>query len=624
MKLTPLSILLTAIGLVAALDLETPLANQLPTIARVDQPYTWTFSPYTFASPSGSIQYSAKPLPDWLHFDATTRTFSGTPSGKDVGHPEIVLGATDQDTTAYSRFSILVSSDAPPKLQRPISAQFHPGNPSLSSVFLVSPDSAIATSNPALRIPPKWSFSVGLEWDTFVLDNGLEYSALMADGTPLPTWITFNPNSITFNGYSPSNYSTLSVALHVIEQQGYSAASLSFDIIVAPHELSQVAESFPTINVTAGTSFSFTLRSPADFTGVLMDGKPISPSDVTDLILDVSGLGWLHYDKAERVLSGDTPVDLSHGPSLPVALTASNQTIRTKVSLALVASYFSTNALPPTSLSSLSQDINFSLAPYFSNATSGETRQDVNLTASIDPPAAQEGLKFDSSQAILSGHIAKALDASHISVTFTAYSRFTHSTSHTSLAIALPRNKAEEQNSTQTRATHSKLVRALSIVFGIFGGICVLGAVLAWSRRCLRVEDTALVGEEGRQAWSEKDKKWYGLSPSSCGRTPNNVASPRPALEMDRETTSRTTPNYIGLGLGSLTPRNAVASPGFMSKKDFLMARVKEKVRQVSGSSKAPRKRSSRPVIGKPILRNSDLENLHQSESVSLGVRSQF
>ncbi|KAH8832772.1 hypothetical protein DL96DRAFT_1704826 [Flagelloscypha sp. PMI_526] len=621
MKLALFNALAAAVRATAALTLDIPLANQLPTIARVDVPYTWTFSPFSFGPPSTSIRYSVKGLPDWLHFDSDSRTFSGQATIDHVGHPEMVLVAQDKDDIAYSRFSISVSSNASPQVHKPILEQFHEGNPSLSSLFPIFPNSALHSSNPALRVPPNWSFSAGFDWNTFISDTSLQYAVLLQDGSPLPPWIHFNPRSVTLNGYTPKEYCNISLALHATDEQGYSAISLPFNLFVSQHDLS-LASSLPTINITSGASFNFSLNSPSDLVGLLLDGKSISSSQVESIFLDTSVVDWLRYDKDNVVLGGEVPADLNNELSLPITIITSNQTIHTNVSLKVVPSFFTTNTLPSMSVSSFSKPITFSLPPYFSNATHDDLRGDVNLTASFEPPSAQDSLKFDASQGVLSGTVPKNLDASHVSVTFTAYSRITHSTSHASLAIASPHGTASEaDNIMQIRSKRSKLILALEIVFGIVGGLCTIGAFLAWSRHCLRVEDTALTGEESHQAWSEKDRKWYGLSTSPAvisGRnfTPNHIP-PRTAMEMERDETSQSQASRVGLGFGSLkrsisSGLKSVSSPGFMSKRDF-MARVKEKVRQVSGSYRARRSPPTRPIIGKPILKNSDLETMHRT-----------
>jgi axial budding pattern protein 2 len=110
----------------------------------------------------------------------------------------------------------------------------------------------------------------------------------------------------------------------------------------------------------------------------------------------------------------------------------------------------------------------------------------------------------------------------HITVTFTAYSNITHTTSHTSLVIYVPvtgntESLAPSRDDGLSDDAHKRLALALGLSFGVIGGLCVLAGIFAIVRRWAKVEDTAIVGEEGRRAWSEKDQRWYGMTLSPDG-----------------------------------------------------------------------------------------------------------
>ena len=69
-----------------------------------DETFSFTFDENTFndVDAGDSLSYSATNLPDWLSFDATTRTFRGIPSNKDVGNTDIEVTATDQAEESVS------------------------------------------------------------------------------------------------------------------------------------------------------------------------------------------------------------------------------------------------------------------------------------------------------------------------------------------------------------------------------------------------------------------------------------------------------------------------------------------------------------------------------------------
>ncbi|KAI0072046.1 hypothetical protein K474DRAFT_1775744 [Panus rudis PR-1116 ss-1] len=656
-----------------------PLENQLPRVARVNQTYSWTFSSGTFclsSQPSGSgssspgnkekdfnpasnatsggLTYTTSSLPAWLSFDSSKRTFTGTPAPSDLGSPSISVTAHSSSDSATSVFTLLVSSSPPPVLKHAIEEQFKLPNPSLSSVFLLSDNSALKADRPALRIPPGWSFSIGFQYNTFEGPNNIFYAALQADGSPLPTWMSFNEREITFNGYTPKKTNgtgdmvyphTVTLALHGSDREGYSAASLPFDVVIAEHELALAPSSLslPTINVTAETYFSVSLNSPADFYGVLLDGKQLEPTEVTVLEVDTSYYGeWLEYDTKSRTLSGTPPDMLKEGDTstrLPVTLTTTvNQTIETNVSLAIVQSYFTQSALQPI-LITPGQQVNFNLAQFYSNASTAGGKDDVNLTAAFDPENAGNFLTFDSGSALLSGTVPSSVNYTHISVTFTAYSRVTHSTSHTALPVSLTSSDFAHQHGHPaglSTAAKAKLLLGLKVAFAVVGGMLLLGGLLALFRKCARVQDSAVLGEEGMRAWTEEERKWYGIgidvngepvggrSPSSSPTKEGEAPSYRwtDAALRGQSPLTAASDKYGQLGLhrpfNLRTESNLSSgpqSPGMMRKGEF-MGKIKYTARKVSNDtarivSDTYRRvldgtlrgqRRGRPLISKPVL----------------------
>jgi axial budding pattern protein 2 len=171
------------VAIASSVSVVNPVDDQLPLIARIGQSYSWSFSPNTFVSSNGALTYSAPTLPGWLAFDASTQTLYGTPTDSDEGNPEITVTAQDSSSSASCTFTLCVTPFPAPELKIPIAGQFYPNNPSLSSVFMIEQTSALATPNPALRVPPRWSFSIGFDGDTFTSDNNIYYEVLQADGS---------------------------------------------------------------------------------------------------------------------------------------------------------------------------------------------------------------------------------------------------------------------------------------------------------------------------------------------------------------------------------------------------------------------------------------------------------
>ena len=149
------------------------------------------------------------PLPTWLTFNAATRTFSGTPANGDVGQITVRVTATDGSSAAISDdFVITVANvnDAP-------------------SVANNIPDQKNATED--------HPFSFQFAGNTFAdVDAGdvLTYSATLANGDPLPTWLTFNAATRTFSG-TPANGDVGAITVRVTATDGSSAA-ISDDFVI--------------------------------------------------------------------------------------------------------------------------------------------------------------------------------------------------------------------------------------------------------------------------------------------------------------------------------------------------------------------------------------------------------
>jgi hypothetical protein len=165
------------------------------TFADVDAPYGDTLT-YTATLASGAA------LPGWLAFDAATRTFSGTPANGDVGAVDIKITVTDgAGTFASDEFRITVANvnDAP-TLANAIADQ-------------------AATEDQA--------FSFAVPANTFAdvdapYGDTLTYTATLAGGAALPSWLTFDTATRTFSG-TPANGDVGAIDVKVTATDGSNA-----------------------------------------------------------------------------------------------------------------------------------------------------------------------------------------------------------------------------------------------------------------------------------------------------------------------------------------------------------------------------------------------------------------
>jgi hypothetical protein len=197
----------------------SPLEDQL---AVEDAAFAYTIPGDAFADPdpADALIYSATladgaPLPSWLTFDASIRTFTGTPVNENVGVLEVQVMANDgggQPASDVFRLTVSNTNDAP-MLAVPIADQRATAGASFH--FVVAQESFIDADN----------------------GDSLTYSATLSNGTALPYWLTFDPLESTFSGMpSRNDMGTLTIDVTATDQSDSSAVG-TFDLTVAPSPL---------------------------------------------------------------------------------------------------------------------------------------------------------------------------------------------------------------------------------------------------------------------------------------------------------------------------------------------------------------------------------------------------
>lgn len=219
------------------------------------------------------------PLPDWLNFDALTGTFSGLPVNGDVGNLRLRVTATDlAGASAAQVFALEVvnTNDAP----------------------------IVVTPLPALTLLEDEAFSYTLPENTFLdVDAGdsLSYSATLTDGSALPSWLSFDTATRTFNG-TPGNAEVGSLAISVTatDLAGASAAT-AFDLsVLNVNDAPVVSAPIQDQSAKQGLAYEYTL--PAD---------TFTDPDVGDSLRYEVSLDngdplptWLSFDATTRTFAG--------------------------------------------------------------------------------------------------------------------------------------------------------------------------------------------------------------------------------------------------------------------------------------------------------------------------------
>ncbi len=277
-------------------QIETP--NRAPEVialivnqaAAEDAAFSFSVPEDTFADPDRGdvLTYSAKlggagVLPAWLSFDPATRNFSGTPANGDVGIYELMVTATDTAGMSVDEEFILTVNNTN---DVPIVA---------NSILDQSTDEDS-------------SFSFTLPAETFadedsVLGDTLTLSAVLADGSVLPTWLSFDATTGTFTG-TPDNGQVGSYDIQVTatDLAGTSAADVFTLTVNNINDNPVLAAALGDLDTDEDAPFSFTVPSNTFFDDDFIHGDSLSLS-VT--LTDGSVLpDWLSFDATTGTFTG--------------------------------------------------------------------------------------------------------------------------------------------------------------------------------------------------------------------------------------------------------------------------------------------------------------------------------
>ncbi|WP_256872048.1 putative Ig domain-containing protein [Nostoc sp. TCL26-01] len=263
--------------------LGSAIANQTAT---EDTLFTFQIPANTFSDidAGDTLTYSAT-APSWLTFNATTRTFSGTPGNSDVGAVNITVTATDSaGASVDDTFTLTVANtnDAPIL-----------GN-------------AIANQTATEDTP----FTLQIPANTFSdIDVGdtLTYSATT------PSWLTFNASTPT-----NSDVGSVNITLTATDSSGASVDDIFTLTVANTNDAPTLGQAIADQTATISNSFNFTIPqntfSDVDagdtltYSATLENGDPL-PS-------------WLSFNTNTRTFSG-TPVTSNAG-IVNIKITASD------------------------------------------------------------------------------------------------------------------------------------------------------------------------------------------------------------------------------------------------------------------------------------------------------------
>ncbi|MBD1910428.1 putative Ig domain-containing protein [Leptolyngbya sp. FACHB-8] len=282
--------------------LANPLLDQ---VAREDQTFVFEIPRNAFqdANTNDLLTYRAtledgQSLPPWLSFDASTLTFSGTPTNAHVGTISVRVTATDQAGASISdSFNLVVgnTNDAP-ALAAPIADQ-----------------STLSNT----------SFNFRIASNTFQdvdLGDTLTHSATQEDGTPLPGWLRFDSSTQSFTGIPTiTDAGTINLRVTATDLAGASSSDV-FTLTILPHNDAPIL-AYLLLDQVAGEDQAFVFEMPRD---IFWDGN------INDLLTYHATLengqplpSWLSFDASTLIFSG-TPTN-DHVGTISIQVTATDQ-----------------------------------------------------------------------------------------------------------------------------------------------------------------------------------------------------------------------------------------------------------------------------------------------------------
>lgn len=222
-------------------------------------------------------------LPSWLVFNPTTKSFSGNPPGGMAPLPIKVMVDDGHGGTTSSTFNLTFDSSTndTPVLANPIAYQTWSGS-GVKSLHIIE--------------------------NTFIdADNSaLTYSATKGDGTALPSWLVFDPNTRTLSGNPPNGQANLSLKVAVNDGQGGVAnGTLELAFEGSTNDAPTLAS--PIANQTWGGSGQRTFQVPA---GAFVDPDGDQLAYAATLAGGANLPVWLAFDPATRTFSGNPPANV--------------------------------------------------------------------------------------------------------------------------------------------------------------------------------------------------------------------------------------------------------------------------------------------------------------------------
>lgn len=374
-----------------------PFNSQVPTVARVEQQYSFQLSESTFAQTSDGLVYSLESQPAWLTFNGATRTLEGTPGQGDVGSKAFTITAADDTGMVPMQCTLVVSSDPAPQLEGDISQQ-------------LAATANLSSSEPAvITLLPSTDFKFDFEPSSFIdiVQRKLYYYATLTDHTPLPSWLVFNSDQLTFSGTAPDlSAFPQSWAIDMIASDvaGFAGTTASFAIAIAKQQLAFVPEQ-QDVTITPGDAVAIsTLKDQ-----LYRNDAQVKPDELAHAIASLPS--WLEFDATTLAIEGAAPANVT-AQNISVSVTDELGNSATAVINLILGNMSYFNGEVGTIVAHSGESINF----HFQDSLFSQE----GLELSVTLPTTTSWLHFDAVTNDLTGNVPSSTDDTTVQATLLA------------------------------------------------------------------------------------------------------------------------------------------------------------------------------------------------------------
>ncbi|KAF2220102.1 hypothetical protein BDZ85DRAFT_303297 [Elsinoe ampelina] len=360
-----------------------PFNAQVPPAARILEPYSFQFAAATFGG-SSNLAYTLVDAPSWLRLE-TQRTLTGTPPASEVGTKTFGIRASDDTGSSLLNCTLVVGLGSGPNVRNEAQSQL--------SGRLSAPGT--------LSLYPGDAFTQQFSEQTFSAGTSeiRAYYAILADRTPLPSWIGFNPSALSFFGVAPAVgnealvYTVTIVASDII---GFSGAETTFTLRVGKRALAFNPQR-EEYNIDLDVSINLSGQ-------VYLDSTALPPDQIVSATL--FGPSWLNLDKQTLTVSGRTPADFTfQEASVTIQDVSGNLAEKTLIFRKKGSNVSDTPdgdvQFPNIQINNVTvtagQDIDYTLPAGYTN------QPDFDTTIVFDPP--EEWLAFDQDEGQIRGQV---------------------------------------------------------------------------------------------------------------------------------------------------------------------------------------------------------------------------